>query len=157
VASQNLVDHQLSVSQVLFIQSKQVKVHESHRRTIIIICLYLKMLWIHLTESLICYYVINSAGYGIQQCKHAECVTLTLLPFNSLKQDLLCPVFSSYITYSTYMDQLKEQCLPVKLFQATHFSKKKPGSQGCTEALTAGRNMRCPSLMGPNGVDGGVI
>lgn len=45
----------------------------------------------------------------------------------------------------------------IKLFQATHFSKKKPGSQGCIEAPVAGRNMRWPSLMGPNGVDGGVI
>jgi len=50
-----------------------------------------------------------------------------------------------------------ERTMSVKLFQATHFSKKKPGSQGCTEAPIAGRNMRCPSLMGPNGVDGGVI
>jgi hypothetical protein len=50
-----------------------------------------------------------------------------------------------------------ERTMSVKLFQATHFSKKKPGSQGCIEASVAGRNIRWPSLMGPNGVDGGVI
>jgi len=67
-------------------------------------------LWIHPTESLICYHVMNSVGYQTQQRRHGECVTFTLLPFNSLKQDLLWPLFSSYITYSTYIDQLKEQC-----------------------------------------------
>lgn len=65
-------------------------------------------LWIHPTESLICYHVTNSLGYQTQQRRHVECVTLTLLPFNSLKQDFLCPLFSSYIPYSMYMDQLKE-------------------------------------------------
>jgi len=77
VTSHNLVDYQLSVSQTLFVQLKQVKVHESHRRTIMIICLYLQMheLWIHPTESLICYHVTNYVGYQIQQHRHVECVT----------------------------------------------------------------------------------
>jgi len=111
MTSHNLVEYQL-LPKILFGQMKQVKVHESHRRTIMIIYLYLQMhvLCIHPTESLICYHVMNSVGYQIQQCRHVECVTLTLLPFNSLKQDFLCPLFSSYITYSTYMDQLREQC-----------------------------------------------
>jgi len=75
-----------------------------------IICLYLQMheLWINPTESLICYHVTNSVSYQIPQHRHVERVTLTLLPSNSLKQDLLCPLLSSYITYSTYMDHLKE-------------------------------------------------
>ena len=118
MTSHNLVDYQLSVSQILCVQLKQVKVHESQRRTITTICLYLQMheLWIHPTESLICYHVMNSAGYQTQQRRHVECVTLTLLPFNSLKQDLLCPLFSSYITYRMYMDQLQEQCQAISSY-----------------------------------------
>jgi len=43
-----------------------------------------------------------------------------------------------------------------QLIQATHFSMKKPGSHGWSGASVAGRNMRWPSFVGPNGVEGGL-
>lgn len=42
------------------------------------------------------------------------------------------------------------------LLLATHFSMKKPGSQGCSGVSVAGRNIRWPSFVGPSGVEGGL-
>jgi hypothetical protein len=81
---------------------------------------------------------------GFQDCKQME-------------TDL--PMLGTFFLHSKNCKILHSWQLEGKvtwLLQVTHFSMKKPGCQGCSGASSAGLNMRWPSLVGPNGVEGGL-